>query len=139
MHSLSFLQVADMVSVVPNSKYHSLFFILRSERGHRGQTCFSLTCFSLKIPSPNFSLHTSSVLRAYSVIRFRCTEHILKLSSGSSYLTFPNLTAHDSSRPCDRRGQSSTDAPRALLWRDWYWQCCLLNTEPQNPPSMSAL
>lgn len=40
MHSLSFLQVADMVSVVPNSKYHSLFFILQSQRKNRGQIDF---------------------------------------------------------------------------------------------------
>ena len=32
MHSLSFLQVAEMVSVVPNSKYQSLFFILWRKR-----------------------------------------------------------------------------------------------------------
>lgn len=31
MASFSFLQVAEMVSVVPNSKYHNLFFILRRE------------------------------------------------------------------------------------------------------------
>ncbi len=43
MHSLSFLQVADMVSVVPNSKYQSLFFILRGRRGNRGHTGLWLT------------------------------------------------------------------------------------------------
>lgn len=38
MHSLSFLQVAAMVSVVPNSKYHSLFFILTRKTKKRDRS-----------------------------------------------------------------------------------------------------
>lgn len=43
IHSLSFLQVADMVSVVPNSKYQSLFFILQSQREKQRSDRFYLT------------------------------------------------------------------------------------------------
>lgn len=73
MHSLSFLQVADMVSVVPNSKYHSLFFILRSGRGNRD--AFWLTHYKI------FQLAHEYSAVSYSVISLGCTEHILLLCS----------------------------------------------------------
>lgn len=126
MHSLSFLQVADMVSVVPNSKYQSLFFILRKERGHRGHT----NAWE-NMPSPNLSMHMSTVLRAYGVICLGCTEHILKLSAASSHLTFwmwQLMTA---------RGHVTTEVkapsmyPKALKSRRWQWQHGLFDTEPQ--------
>lgn len=85
MHSLSFLQVAEIVSVVPNSKYQSLFFILW---GNRGQI---------------FRKHgepAAGFLSGAADTYWRCP-----LPRVISHI----LTAQDSRWSCGPRGQSSTD------------------------------
>lgn len=82
MHSLSFLQVADMVSVVPNSKYHSLFFTLMKEKETEGSPSLTHpTIFAA------FSMHLASVCHQSNEPTALVTEHYITITwSISGYL-----------------------------------------------------
>lgn len=98
------------------------------KRGTQRTHMFFFTNTLENVLGPNLSLHMSTVLRAYGVICWGWTEHILKLSAALSHLTFwmcQLMTA----RSHVTTGQSSIDAPQSLkvetlamaAWLVWYW------------------